>query len=1135
MNRYTYSKEVRAVLESMQQPLAVYQLIDDQVVTLLVSDGFCKLLGYEDRERAVWELDHDMFKDMHPDDLKRISDAALRFMAGSEDFEIVFRTKTGVDSNYHVIHAHGKHVFTETGARLAQVWYMDEGLYIEGDESAGTRVNRELNSLLHEESILRAANYDALTGLPNLAYFFKLCELKKARLMETGEHASLLYIDLDGMKYYNHRHGFAEGDRFLKALADLLAQAFGHEDCCHIGADRFAVAASEDGLEAKLNGLFEAVRGMENHLPVRVGIYSTEIGDVPVSSAYDRAKVACDSIPQKEESSFNYYTRGMSDTERRRHYIQSNFDRALGEKWIQVYYQPIVRAVSEKVCDEEALARWIDPELGFLSPAEFIPELEASGQIYKLDLYVLERVLEKINAEAANGQTIVPHSINLSRVDFDACDIVEEIRGRVDAAGVRRELITIEITESVIGSNLDFMKSQVERFRQLGFPVWMDDFGSGYSSLDLLQSIRFDLIKFDMSFMRKLDEGDSARVVLTELMKLATSLGVDTVCEGVETTDQVRFLQEIGCSKLQGFHYSKPISYEALLERYANGLSVGFEDPASSTYFELIGRINVYDLDVIASREENSLKNAFNSIPVGIIEVRGEKARFVRSNPSYREFMRRFFGFEIPPQSREYLSYDTPFMDSVVKHCAEPGGRTIFDETLPDGSVVHAFARRIGMNPQTGDVAIAVAILSVSKPNENLMVERMLTIIEQIGDHIPGGFYISRADGSGQLLYANQALCEIYGCDGLEDFKAFTGFVFDGLVYPEDRLKIVDEVDRMEREGRFDHDSLEYRIVRKDGEIRWVEDYGQYMKSEINGGLYFVFMTDATDRHMQAESDRALHAAVIEALTKAYDSVWLITDLETQRFELFRIDQETVHLMPANAAAKLGKFYDAFTFYSRLVVQEDRQQFLEGVTPENIARNTEKMLIYSVPFRRVFASDIRYYRVEFARLDLPGGKTGIVTGFKDVDAQVRRDQQVQHSMNVHAAVIEALTRAYDSVWLIKDLLTQQFELYRVDEKMAHLMPAQEAARFTRFYDAFTFYSRLVLEEDRQRFLDAVTPQSIDQNTRGKAIYSVPFRRMFEDGVRHYRVEFARMDLDDGEVNIVTGFKDVDEEARKSGA
>ena len=1127
MKRYAFPDAERAVLEGLQQPLAVYQFIDRQVVTLLVSDGFCKLLGYEDRNQAVWDMDHDMYKDTHPDDRKRIIDAALVFARGGDEYDVVFRTRAGVDSDYRVIHAHGKHVLSETGIRLAYVWYMDEGLYIEGNESAGTWMNQKLNGALHEESILRAVNYDALTSLPNLGYFFKLCEKNRARDFAFGEQSCLLYIDLNGMKYFNHRNGFAEGDKLLKAVAERLTEVFGLESCCHIGADRFAVYTVETGLKERLQDFLSSVDQMKGHLPVRVGVYSSAIEDVPFSSAYDRAKVACDIIPKTEMSAFRYYTRELSDAEKRHRYIQSNIDKAIAEKWIKVYYQAIVRTVNEKVCDVEALARWIDPELGFLSPAEFIPDLEASGKIYKLDLFVLEQVLETIAFEKKNGVIIVPHSINLSRADFDSCDIVEEIRKRVDAAGIPRKLITIEITESVIGSDLEYMKNQIDRFRQLGFPVWMDDFGSGYSSLDVLQSIQFDLIKFDMSFMKKLHEGGSTPIVLTDLMKLAASLGVDTVCEGVETEEQVHFLQEIGCSKMQGFRYSRPLSLEAIQQKYEDGEFVSFEDPASSSYFESIGRINVYDLDVIASQDDSSLRNTFDTIPIGIIEIRGETARFVRSNPSYREFVRRFFGFDIQKTQQQYTGYSSVFMNRIVKACAEPESRAVFNEKLPDGTIVHCFARRIGTNPATGDFAVAVVILSVTESNDNALIDHLLSKIEDFGGHIPGGFFVYKADGSEELLYANKEVWHIFGCGSLEDFRAYTGYTFRGMVHPDDYEKTAAAIRKSVEEGRSGLDSVEYRIVRKDGETRWIDDHSHYVKANTYRGLYYVFISDITGKYQQEESDKALRSAVIEALTKAYDSVWLISDAQTQQFELYRIDQEMVHLLPANTAVKLKKFYDAFTFFSRLVLEEDRQRFLEAVTPENIIKNMENTLIYSVPFRRVFDSGIRYYRVEFARLDLPGRKTGIVTGFKNVDEEVRKDQEIRQALNLRAAAIQVLTRPYDSVWLIKDLKTQRFELFRVDDTLAHLVPAREAAKLDRFYDAFTFYSKLVLEEDRDRFLEAVTPESILKNTESRSIYSVPFRRVFEDGVRNYCVEFARMDLGNGEINIVTGFKPIE--------
>ena len=252
------------------------------------------------------------------------------------------------------------------------------------------------------------------------------------------------------------------------------------------------------------------------------------------------------------------YSQKQREAEKKRAYLLGNIDRAAAEGWIQVYYQPIVYSDSGEICDEEALARWIDPVEGFLSPADFISELEDAGLIYKLDLYVLEQVLIKIRSRMSAKEDIVPQSINLSRSDFETCDIVEEFRKRVDGAGVERNMISVEITEGIIGENFDYMKEQISRFQKLGFKVWIDDFGSGYSSLNVLHSVSFDLIKFDQSFTRKLSEGERGRIILRDMMKMAESLQVDTICEGVETKEQALFLKEIGCSKQQGYYYGKP-------------------------------------------------------------------------------------------------------------------------------------------------------------------------------------------------------------------------------------------------------------------------------------------------------------------------------------------------------------------------------------------------------------------------------------------------------------------------------------------------------------------------------------------------------------------------------------------------
>ena len=723
MKIYKFSNEKRAILENLPQPLVVYQSADKQIITHIISNGFCKLFGYEDLETAYYDLNHDMFKYDHPDDVARLSNAVTQFAKEEKDFDIIYRSKSRNGSEYRIIHAIGEHIYTEDNIRLAYVWYTNEGNYTENSTDQDDAFKRSVNEALHEESILKASQYDPLTGLPGMTYFFQLAGNAKKAYLAEGHDAVLLYFDMNGMKYFNTKHGYTEGDKLLQAFARLLIRTFGSEQCCHIGADHFAAFTKSEGLEKTLQQLFKNCNQLNggSTLPIRAGIYSTNVEDVPVSVACDRAKFACDTLRNNYESGFVYFNEEMNDFAERRQYVLSNLDRAIEKKWIQVYYQPIVRAVNGNVSDDEALARWIDPEKGFLSPADFIPYLEDAGLIYKLDLYVVEQVLRKIKMIEDAGHYVVPQSVNLSRSDFDGCDIVEAIRSRVDAAGVDRSLITIEITESTIGSNFEFIKDQVERFRELGFPVWMDDFGSGYSSLDVLQSIKFDLIKFDMSFMQKLDEGENGKIILTELMNMANALGVDTACEGVETEEQVNFLREIGCSKLQGYYFAKPTPLEKLMQFITDKTPIVYENPKESAYYETISRVNLLDLSVMAAEDENIFRNFFNALPMCIIEISENELQFVRSNQSYRDFIRRFYHVELTDKFT--MSFDMPgFADSsfdkLIKKSSKNSARNFLDEQLEDGTTVHSFARRIGINPVTCKTAIAIAVVSVTEPNE---------------------------------------------------------------------------------------------------------------------------------------------------------------------------------------------------------------------------------------------------------------------------------------------------------------------------------------------------------------------------------------------------------------------------------
>jgi len=956
MKKYSYSTQEQSTLERLRQPFAVYQFVDKRVSTLVLSDGFCKLFGYDDRALAYFDMDNNMYKDTHPDDAARIANAALRFATKGGQYEVVYRSKIKDSSDYRIIHAYGEHVFTDDGVRLAHVWYSDEGIYREGQGQQGIELTESLSNALHENSMVKASQYDNLTGLPSMSYFFDLVEAGRDRVRENGGTPVLMYVDFSGMKFFNKKYGFLEGDKLLRAFAKILADTFGNEHSCRISSDHFAVQTEKTGLEDKLKKLLIECRELNEgkNLPVHIGVYVAESEQVHASIACDRAKMACAELRGRYETAVNYYSQNLSEDAAKRQYIIENIDRAIEEKWIQMYMQPIIRAVNERVCDVEALARWIDPEKGFLSPADFIPALEDAGLIYKLDLYMVEQILNSMKEEKAAGFYVVPHSINLSRSDFDACDIVEEIRRRVDEAGVDRSLITIEITESVIGGSFEFMKDQVERFRNLGFPVWMDDFGSGYSSLDVLQSIQFDLIKFDMSFMRKLDEGDGGKIILTELMKMATSLGVDTVCEGVETKDQVRFLREIGCSKLQGFFYSKPISFETLKALRESNTLIPRENPQESSYFERIGRVDLFDLSFLANLDDSVTKNTFDTVPMGIMEVNagGDKVKYIRSNQSFRDFMRRAFGFDLSDPDQEYtVPLDGPgssFM-KAIEQSKDNNNRAFVDEKMRDGSVVRSFVRVIGKNPVNGRESVAIAVLSVSEPGKG---ETYADIAQALAaDYY--NIYVIDLDTNDYIEYSSQVGDEQlsvvrHGRDFFESARRDTMT----RIYEEDREPFLALFTRekvlrdIEKQGAF---TTTYRLIDTGSPL-----YVNMKITRMHGGNRLILGVSIIDAHMKEleEARRLRQEKValgrIAALSPDYIVLYTV-DPETGRYTQYNPSKDFADF---GLATYGGDFFaDVVLDAPKAIPSEDIERHLRILTKENMLREIRENGLFIYHYR----------------------------------------------------------------------------------------------------------------------------------------------------------------------------------------
>ena len=247
--------------------------------------------------------------------------------------------------------------------------------------------------------------------------------------------------------------------------------------------------------------------------------------------------------------------------------------------WIKVYYHALYRVETQKIAAFEALARWVDPVRGIISPAEFIPALQKYHLLYKLDLCMFEQVCRGVQIRHENGLPLMPVSVNFSRQDFDHTDVVcrmNEIYEKSGAAQyVDRSYFIVEVTEQEVAADPERCQLQLHRIRENGYSIWLDDFGRGYSSFNMFSKFRFQLIKYDMEMIRHLDDNNGAnRVILRDLVHLAKALKLHTLIEGVETKEQLDFAKEIGCELVQGFYFQKPESLDEILFRIRNGDSI---------------------------------------------------------------------------------------------------------------------------------------------------------------------------------------------------------------------------------------------------------------------------------------------------------------------------------------------------------------------------------------------------------------------------------------------------------------------------------------------------------------------------------------------------------------------------------
>lgn len=425
-------------------------------------------------------------------------------------------------------------------------------------------------SLEHEKY---RASHDILTGLLNKEQFY----IETAKLIKENRDVKycLVCSNIKDFKFVNELFGIEKGNEILKKQAEYMKNFIGEDSlAARLHADRFAMCMprirfDEDLINEAITGIQEAFKNSSFHMHIFVGVYDIHDVEERVSIMCDKANLASETIKNEYKSSVAYYTEHLLEKSIEERKIIGEFDRALDNEEFVMFLQPQVD-VSGKPFGSEALVRWQHPDKGLLAPGVFIDVLEKTGFVYRLDRYMWDKAVKQLAEWKKRGINDYHISVNISTKDFYLIDVYETFVGLVEKYDIDPKLLKLEITETALMS--DFNKNMViiKRLQKYGFDIEIDDFGSGYSSLNMLKDISADVLKIDMAFLRATENEVKGQDILETIISLGGKLGMEVITEGVETDKQLIMLTEMGCHIFQGYYFSKPIPVEEFEQKYMN-------------------------------------------------------------------------------------------------------------------------------------------------------------------------------------------------------------------------------------------------------------------------------------------------------------------------------------------------------------------------------------------------------------------------------------------------------------------------------------------------------------------------------------------------------------------------------------
>lgn len=661
-----------------------------------------------------------------------------------------------------------------------------------------------------------ALETDGDTGLLGPHAFYRKAKelLEQEKVDGTLGQRVPVFINLVHFSSFNSSYGLEAGDTLLYQMGQVIRSCFPDAPAAHVGADNFLVLPPRSGISARMDRVVAEINDLIHDRVIRckAGVVLFDEDHEPPESLknlkcrdiFDMAKMAADSIREDGNRSWAVYRPSMGRDMVNTAFVLRNFENAMEKGHIHVYYQPITRALTGKVCSVEALARWEDPEKGMIFPGNFIPVLEKMKLIHLLDRYVIESTARIYHRLKKAGYPIIPVSVNLSRVDFDTLkpfDFMEEIIYRYQ---VPRQFFHIEVTESAMTRDTGVLRNELFRFKKAGYQLWLDDFGSGYSTLNVLKEFPFDLLKIDMAFLRNFNE--ESRKIIRSIILMAKNLSIHTLAEGAETKEQVDFLRESGCEDIQGYFYGKPMSIEEFEEKLGEG-SYAAEGPLEKVVMDRIGLVNV-----------------LTDKPVGLFLNRKDRFVLLLKNDALKQVGDAVYGGgNIYFEGNEVLHSNPlyPWMQALIEGSRESG---------QEQSVVamrNGFMLKNSIHTLAGNDTLSggtVSIINMSVKNENGSIKTLDTLYRNMMRIFDALYYYQGDKNTVDVILST--------IPGMKPGSVLPGAQWlqlsESHVHPDDRKQFMqfiqpENIQKVAADSIHRLSSAHFRIKDSRGQYRWKE------------------------------------------------------------------------------------------------------------------------------------------------------------------------------------------------------------------------------------------------------------------------------------------------------------------------